>query len=168
MILSEKTQKKILAEKNKYPQLKTAILPALYAVYEEFGYLSHETMKEAGELLGIPYLEIVEVASFYSMFPKKPVGKYFLQVCTNLSCALLGGENLVKYLEKKLDVKVGEVTPDGFFSIGTVECLGSCGTAPMMQVNNLHFHENLTKEKVDKLLEELRNSANGSTKLTIK
>ncbi len=158
MILSEKTGKRILAEKNKYPQLKTAILPSLHAVYEEFGYLSTQAMKEAAELLEVPYLEIVEVASFYSMFPKKPAGKYFLQVCTNLSCALLGGESLVKYLEKKLKVKAGEVTPDGLFSIGTVECLGSCGTAPMLQVNNRHFHENLTKEKVDKLLEELRNS----------
>ena len=158
MILSEKTQKRILAEKNKYPQLKTAILPSLYAVYEEFGYLSNETMKEVGELLEVPYLEIVEVASFYTMFPKKPMGRYYLQVCTNLSCALLGGENLVKYLEEKLKVKTGEVTTDGVFSIGTVECLGSCGTAPMLQVNNLHFHENLTKEKVDELLAELRNS----------
>jgi len=158
MILSEKTRKKILAEKNKYPQLKTAILPALYAVYEEFGYLSNETMKETGELLEIPYLEIVEVASFYTMFPKKPAGKYFLQVCTNLSCALLGGEDLVKHLEEKLKVKTGHVTPDGVFSIGKVECLGSCGTAPMLQVNNLHFHEDLTREKVDKLLEELKKS----------
>jgi len=158
MILSEKTQKKILAEKNKYPQLKTAILPALYAVYEEFGYLSNETMKETGELLEIPYLEIVEVASFYTMFPKKPAGKYFLQVCTNLSCALLGAEDLVKHLEEKLKVKTGHVTGDGVFSIGRVECLGSCGTAPMLQVNNLHFQENLTREKVDKLLEELKKS----------
>ncbi|EQB63475.1 MAG: NADH dehydrogenase I subunit E [candidate division Zixibacteria bacterium RBG-1] len=158
MILSEKTQKKILAEKNKYPQPKTAILPALYAVYEEFGYLSNETMKETGELLNIPFLEIVEVASFYTMFPKKPTGKYFLQVCTNLSCALLGAEDLVKHLEEKLKVKTGQVTPDGVFSIGRVECLGSCGTAPMLQVNNLHFQEDLTKEKVDKLLEELKKS----------
>ena len=158
MILSEKTRKKILAEKNKYPQLKTAILPALYAVYEEFGYLSNETMKETGELLEIPYLEIVEVASFYTMFPKKPAGKYFLQVCTNLSCALLGAEDLVKHLEEKLKVKAGHVTPDGLFSIGKVECLGSCGTAPMLQVNNLHFQEDLTREKVDKLLEELKKS----------
>ncbi len=158
MILSEKTQTKILAEKNKYPQPKTAILPALYAVYEKFGYLSNETMKETGELLEIPYLEIVEVASFYTMFPKKPAGKYFLQVCTNLSCALLGAEDLVKHLEEKLKVKTGYVTADGVFSIGKVECLGSCGTAPMLQVNNLHFHEDLTKEKVDKLLEELKKS----------
>lgn len=158
MILSEKTQKKILREKNKYPQLKTAILPALYAVYEELGYLSNETMKETGELLNVPYLEIVEVASFYTMFPKKPAGKYFLQVCTNLSCALLGAEDLVKHLEEKLKVKAGHVTPDGLFSIGKVECLGSCGTAPMLQVNNLHFQEDLTREKVDKLLEELKNS----------
>ena len=158
MILSEKTQKRVLEEKNRYPQLKTALLPSLHAVYEEFGYLSNETMREVGELLGIPYLEIVEVASFYTMFPKKPVGKYFLQVCTNLSCALLGAENLVHHLEEKLKVKTGQVTPDGLFSIGRVECLGSCGTAPMLQVNNLHFQENLTKETVDKLLEELKNS----------
>lgn len=158
MILSEKTQKRIKEEKDKYPQLKTAILPSLHAVYEQLGYLSNESMKEAGELLEIPYLEIVEVASFYTMFPKQPMGRYYLQVCTNLSCALLGGESLVKYLEEKLKVKTGKVTTDGVFSIGTVECLGSCGTAPMLQVNNFHFHENLTKEKVDKLLEELKSS----------
>jgi len=105
-------------------------------------------------VLNIPAGEIAEAASFYTMFPKQPVGKYLIQVCHNISCALLGAESLIGYLEHKLGVQVGETTPDNLFTIVRVECLGSCATAPMMQINQ-DYYENLTKKKVDRILEQL-------------
>lgn len=155
-VLSESTLGKILQEKTKYPHPKTAILPSLHTAYAELGYLSPEALSDVAFLLDFSYTEVSEVASFYSMFPKRNMGKYFIQVCTNISCYLCGANGLLEYLQKKLGIKVGEVTPDGMFSLGTVECLGSCGTAPVIQVNNEDFSENLTKEKIDQLLNELK------------
>jgi NADH-quinone oxidoreductase E subunit len=154
--LSEPTQNLIRQERSKYPHPKTAILPSLHLVYREVGYLSPEILKDVALLLDFPYAEVSEVASFYTMFPKKNVGKYFIQVCTNISCYLCGANGLLEYLEQKLGIKVGEVTPDGLFSLGTVECLGSCGTAPVIQINNQDFNENLTREKTDRIIEELK------------
>ncbi len=154
--LSEAAQRLILQEKIKYPHPKTAILPSLHIAYREVGYLSPEVLKDVAVLLDFPYTEISEVASFYTMFPKKNIGKYFIQVCTNISCYLCGANGLLEYLQQKLGIKAGEVTSDGLFSLGTVECLGSCGTAPVLQINNQDFNENLTKEKVDQIIEELR------------
>lgn len=155
MLLSEKSISKLQELKDKYPDRRTAILPVLHIVYDQFGYVGNEELQEAAEIIELPYLELAEGASFYTMFPKRQVGKYFIQVCANLSCALLGADRLVDYLLEKLNVKLGETTPDGLFTVVTVECLGSCGTAPMMQVND-RYYENLTKEKVDRLLEEFR------------
>ena len=154
--LSESAQEKILQEKTKYPHPKTAILPSLHVAYQESGFLSPEVMRDVSVLLDFPVTVINEVASFYTMFPKKNTGKYFIQVCTNISCYLCGAKGLLEYLEQKLGIKMGEVTPDGMFSLGTVECLGSCGTAPVIQINNQDFSENLTRENVDRLIEELR------------
>ena len=103
----------------------------------------------------MPATEIAEAATFYTMFPKLPVGKYLIQVCHNISCALLGADSLIAYLEDKLGIKLGETTSDGLFTLVAVECLGSCCTAPMMQINN-DYYENLTREKVDRILDELR------------
>jgi NADH-quinone oxidoreductase subunit E len=98
---------------------------------------------------------VIGVATFYTMFNKKPVGKYHIQVCTNVSCQLLGAEKISEYICKKLNIPIGNTTPDNLFTVSEVECLGSCGTAPMMQVND-YYHENLTTSKIDKLLQELK------------
>jgi len=153
-MISKETEEKILSLKGKYPKIKTAILPAFHIVYRETGYLEPEGMKKVSELLRIPLLEIYEIASFYTYFSQEKIGKYWIRVCDNLSCSLLGAESLIKYLEEKLRIKVNQTTSDGLFTLSTVECLGSCGTAPVMMVNE-DYYENLSKEKIDQILEEL-------------
>lgn len=133
---------------------EAALIPVLYIAQEEFGWLSAEAMDYVARMLELPPPRVYGVATFYTMFNKQPVGKHHIQVCTNLSCSLLGAEYVVEYLSKKLGVKVGETTPDNKFTLSTVECLGSCGTAPMMQIND-EYYENLTEEKIDRILKEL-------------
>jgi NADH-quinone oxidoreductase subunit E len=145
----------------RYPEgkHKSALLPILHIAQSEFdGWLSPETMDYVASILNIKPIEVYEVASFYSMYNLKPVGKCVLEVCRTSSCWVRGAEDVVKHLEKKLGIKEGETTKDGMFTIKTVECLGSCGTAPMLQCG-ASYHENLTLEKVDQLLEDYR--ANG-------
>lgn len=142
----------------RYPDGKTksALLPVLHVAQAEFdGWLSPETMDYVASVLNIQPIEVFEVASFYSMFNLKPVGKCQLEVCRTSSCWVRGAEDIVKYIEKKLGIKDGETTSDGMFTLKTVECLGSCGTAPMLQCG-ASYHENLTYEKVDKLIEEYK------------
>ncbi len=135
---------------------KSALLPILHiAQAENEGWLSSATMDKVAEIIGITSVEVYEVASFYSMYNLKPVGKCVLEVCRTVPCWLNGAEELVSYLEKKLNIKAGETTKDGMFTIKTVECLGSCGTAPMLQCG-ANYHENLTNEKTDALLEQLK------------
>ncbi len=155
MILTDETVKKIKATIGKYPQRRSCILPALTEAYWQVGHLNDDIYAEIARTLELDVIQVAEAASFYTMFPKAPVGKYFIQVCHNISCALMGAESLVEYLQKKLNIKLGETTPDGLFTLITVECLGSCTTAPMMQIND-RFHENLTREKVDGILDELK------------
>ncbi len=155
MILSDAAKLKISQAGKKYPKIKSAILPALHIAYEEHGYLSDQMYEEISQILGLKFIEVAEAASFYTMFPKAKRGKYLLQVCRNISCALLGSHHLRDYLLEKLGVRLGETTADGLFTVVEVECLGSCTTAPMMQVNQ-HYYENLTVEKVDRLIEEFR------------
>ncbi len=155
MILTEESVKRIEEKAARYPSRKSAILPAITVAYRQVGHLNDDVYREISRIIKVPTLEIAEAATFYTMFPKKPVGKHLIQVCHNISCALLGADSLVGYLEEKLSIKKGETTPDGQFTIITVECLGSCATAPMMQVNQ-DYYENLTREKVDKILDELR------------
>jgi NADH-quinone oxidoreductase E subunit len=133
---------------------EAALIPVLYVAQDEFGWLSSEAMDCVAELLELPPPRVYGVATFYTMFNKKPVGKYHLQVCTNLSCSLLGAEHVVEYISRKLGIGVGETTTDNKFTLSTVECLGSCGTAPMMQIND-EYYENLTEEKIDRILSEL-------------
>lgn len=154
-MLSEVAQKKIAEFKNKYPERKTAILPAMHVVLKEVGYYNQDILRQIADLLELSEMEVSETVSFYTYFPGEGVGKYHIQVCTNLSCSLLGAEQLVEYLEDKLKIKAGETTSDGLFTLSTVECLGSCGTAPVMQVNQTYY-ENLTKAKVDQILEDLK------------
>lgn len=135
---------------------KSALLPVLHIAQAEFGgWLSPETMDYVASILKIKPVEVYEVASFYSMYNLKPVGKCLLEVCRTSSCWARGAEDVVNHLEKRLGIKEGETTADGMFTIKTVECLGSCGTAPMMQVG-ASFHENLTLEKVNTLLDDYR------------
>src|SRR3954468_1293202 len=138
----------------RYPQgkQKSAILPILHLAQAEFdGWLSPEVMDYVASILNIQSIEVYEVASFYSMFNLKPVGKCVIEVCRTGPCWLMGAEDIVKYIEKKLNIKEGGTTADGMFTLKTVECLASCGTAPMMQIGE-KYHENLSCEKVDEIL----------------
>ncbi len=142
----------------RYPQgrQKSALLPVLHIAQAEFGgWLSAETMDYVASVLNIKPIEVFEVASFYTMYNLKPVGKCVLEVCQTSSCWLNGAEDIVKYIEKKLNIKVGETSKDGMFTLKVAECLGSCGTAPMLQCG-ASYHENLTYEKVDALLEKYK------------
>ena len=138
----------------RYPDRKAAILPALHLAQKEFGYVSDEAIVYIAGLVGASPAEIEGVASFYTMYDRKPVGKYHVQICRNISCSLLGAEHLIEHVSRKLGVRPGETTPDGKFTLEKVECLGSCGTAPVMQVND-EYHENLTVESIDRILDKL-------------
>ncbi|UCC43090.1 MAG: NADH-quinone oxidoreductase subunit NuoE [Candidatus Zixiibacteriota bacterium] len=157
-MLAEESIALIKEKAAKYPERKSAILPALTVAYRQVGHLNDELYSEISEIIRVPAVEIAEAATFYTMFPKHPVGKYLIQVCHNISCALLGADSLIGYLEEKLEIKKGETTSDNLFTLVTVECLGSCCTAPMMQINQ-DYYENLTRERVDEILEELRTRA---------
>lgn len=158
MTLTTESIETIKQKAARYPDRKSAILPALTVAYRQVGHLNDQLYHEISKAIRVPYVEIAEAATFYTMFPKKPVGKYLIQVCHNISCALMGADSLVQYLEQRLEIKKGETTPDGVFTLITVECLGSCATAPMMQINQ-DYYENLTRDKVDEILQELREKA---------
>ena len=139
----------------RYPTKRAALLPTLWIAQKQFGYLSEEVMTYVGSLLDLPVIKVYEVATFYTMFNKKPVGKYHIQVCRTLSCELCGKENITAHLKQKLKINLGETSPDGLFTLTEVECLGSCGTTPMAQIND-DYYENLTPEKLDQILETLQ------------
>jgi len=153
-VLSEQVKATILRIRDEYPDPKSAVMPALSLVQQEKGWLSQESLADVAEFLDVPPAEIAGVASFYTMYRLKPMGKYLIQICTNISCSLLGAEHLAEYLSKKLGIAEGETTRDGRFSWVRVQCLGSCGTAPMMQINDTYY-ENLTEQKIDQILKEL-------------
>jgi NADH-quinone oxidoreductase E subunit len=138
----------------KYPSSRSAILPLMFIVQRERGYLDAPGVSYLANRLSLRITDIWEVATFYSMIQTKPIGKYHIQVCKTLSCNLLGAQKITDHCSQKLGIKPGETTADGKFSLSEVECLGSCGTAPMFQVN-FDYHENLTPEKVDQILEGL-------------
>lgn len=142
----------------RYPEgrQKSALLPTLHLAQAEFdGWLSVPVMNYVASLLNLKPIEVYEVATFYTMFNLKPVGKCLLEVCQTGSCMLRGSDDIIEHLEKRLNIKVGETTPDGMFTLKVVECLGSCGTAPMLQCG-ADYYEDLTTEKVDSLLDHLR------------
>lgn len=145
----------------RYPEgkQKSALLPVLHLAQDSFGgWLSAETMDYVAELLNITPIEVYEVATFYSMYNLKPVGKYMFEVCQTGPCMLRGSDDIVAYIGEKLGIKPGETTADGMFTLKTVECLGACGYAPMMQLGK-HYREHLTKEKVDAIIAECRETA---------
>ena len=138
----------------RYPRKEAALLPVLHLVQRETGWISPSEERFVATLLGIKPMRVREVATFYTMILRKPLGKYHLQICSNLSCTLLGANSLTEYLKEKLGIGPGETTPDGKFTLTTVECLGACEQAPCLMVN-FDYHGNLDREKIDRILESL-------------
>src|SRR6202165_1725114 len=138
----------------KYPVMRSAILPLMFIVQRERGYLDPPGVSYLANRLNLRITDIWEVATFYSMIQTSPVGKYHIQICKTLSCKIMGAGKITDHVCSKLGIKPGDTTADGRFTVSLVECLGSCGTAPMFQIN-FDYHENLTPEKVDQILESL-------------
>ncbi len=156
--LSGELVQKIEELKKHYPlgKEKSALIPALHLIQAEKGWISPQSMDTLAQCLEIKPIEVYEVATFYSMFHLKPTGKYVLEVCRTSPCCLNGAEELINYLQKKLNIGVGETTSNGIFTLKTVECLAACGYAPVLQIGPTYtYYENLDREKVDSLLEEL-------------
>ena len=154
-MINEEELLKIENIKRKYPDSKAALMPVLYLFQEKYGFISVDSIKEISQLLNISEADIKGVVSFYEMFHEKPKGKYIVQVCTNISCMLCNSENILKAVEKKLGIKCGETTKDNLFTLEEVECLGSCGTAPVISINN-RYYENMTEEKINSLFDNLK------------
>lgn len=156
-MLSQESLQKIDIELAKYPdnQRRSASMSALRIAQEELGWLSTDTIQFIANYLGLPPTQIMEVATFYGMYNLKPVGKYKLTVCTNLPCALRGSVNSLEYLEKRLEIKLGGTTRDGRFTLLEGECMGACGDAPVILVNNHKMCSFMTPEAIDKKLAEL-------------
>lgn len=159
-MLSQEKLNKVQEIIARYPEgkQKSALIPVLHLAQDVFGWLSAETMDYVASLLKLEPIEVYEVATFYSMFNLKPVGKYMFEVCQTGPCMINGSDDIIEYIKQKLNIGVGETTPDGLFTLKTVECLGACGYAPMMQLGK-HFREHLTKAKVDQIIEECRKNA---------
>lgn len=139
----------------RYPVRRAALLPALWLAQREFGFISTEALKATADLVGCSPAQAMETASFYTMYQKQKPGKYHLQFCQTISCLLNGAEDVRAAVEKKLNLKDGQTTADGQFSLQGVECLASCHTAPCMRIND-EYHENLTVEKINQILDELK------------
>jgi len=152
---SEKTKKKIEEIVARYPQKEAAILPILHITQQEFGSISAEEEKLVARILGIKAISVRELVTFYTMFSEKSLGKYHIQVCSNLSCSLLGAGNFVDYLVEKLGIEPGETTPDKKFTLSTVECLGACERAPCMLIN-FNYYGEMDPKKVDEILDGLK------------
>ncbi|MCW3073532.1 MAG: NADH-quinone oxidoreductase subunit [Flaviaesturariibacter sp.] len=161
MTFSEERLQKVQEIMARYPEgkQKSALIPVLHIAQEEnAGWLSAETMDYVARLLNITPIEVYEVATFYSMYNLKPVGKYLFEVCHTGPCMVNGSDAIIDHIKAKLNIGVGETTADGMFTLKTVECLGACGYAPMMQLGKF-YKEHLTKEKVDAIIEECRQAA---------
>lgn len=145
----------------RYPEgkQKSALLPVLHLAQDIYGWLSTETMDYVASLLKIEPIEVYEVATFYTMYNLKPVGKFVFEVCQTGPCMIQGSDDIITYIEEKLNIKPGQTTEDGLFTLKAAECLGACGYAPMMQMGK-HYKEHLTKEKVDAIIAECRQSVN--------
>jgi NADH-quinone oxidoreductase subunit E len=152
---SPETLKQFEATVARYPKKEAAILPVLYLAQREFGHIGPEAVEYVAGLMGQPPARVHGVVSFYTMFNTKPIGRHHIQVCRTLPCALRGAASVTGFLKQKLGINTGETTADGRFTLSEVECLASCGTAPMMQVND-DYYENLTEEKIDQILDALK------------
>jgi NADH-quinone oxidoreductase subunit E len=152
---SPETFKKFEETVGRYPKKEAAMLPVLYLAQQEFGYLSAEAIDYVARLMGQSPAKVHGVVSFYTMYNMKPIGRHHIQVCRTLSCALAGAEKITSFIKSKLAVELGQTTADGRFTLSEVECLASCGTAPMMQIND-DYYENLNEERVTEILESLK------------
>ncbi len=151
---SDKTLEKFKAVAAKYPDKTAALLPTLWLAQQEFSALTPEVEEYVAGLVGVSPVRVQEVRTFYTMYTPKPFGKHHLQLCMNIGCTLLGSDDIMEHLKNRLEINPGDTTADGKFTLSAVECLGHCGTAPVIQIND-DFHENLTKESLDKLLDSL-------------
>src|SRR5438445_2481061 len=158
MLLSQDTYKKIDREVAKFPadQKQSAVMSALAIAQDEKGWLSPETMQDVADYLGMPAIAVQEVATFYNMYNTKPVGKFKISVCTNLPCALSGGERAAHHLKQKLGLDYKDTSQDGLFTLVEGECMGACGDAPVMLVNNKRMCSFMSNEKIDELVSELK------------
>jgi NADH-quinone oxidoreductase E subunit len=153
--LSEATRRRIEEIKSRYPTYQSAIMPCIWAIQEEMGWISPAAVDFLTETLELPRARVQEVLTFYTMFRTEPPAEYVLEVCQNISCHILGARELIAHLEKRLGIRLGETTPDGKFALHGVECLGACGHGPVIQLGK-HYYEYLDAEKADELLESLR------------
>ena len=154
-MLQEKHKNQIAEILARYPVRRSALLPLLYLAQAEEGYVTEAAMKEIAGVLRVTPSQVYEVVTFYTMFSLKPLGKLHIQVCKSLMCALVGSDTLIAWLSARLGIRPGETTADGIFTLSTVECLASCGTGPMMQVNG-DYYERITEEKLDRILADLK------------
>ena len=152
---SPETLKKFEETVSRYPKKEAAMLPVLYLAQQEFGYLSPDAIDYVAKLMGQSPAKVHGIVSFYTMYNMKPIGRHHIQVCRTLSCALGGAEKITDFIKKKLAIELGQTTADGRFTLSEVECLASCGTAPMMQIND-DYYENLNEEKVTEILDSLK------------
>ncbi len=153
-MLSQTACRQIQILMDKYPRKRSALIPALQLAQKEAGHLSPEIMLEIAGMFSLTPNEVNEVASFYTMLHKQPVGKYVIQVCTNISCLLCNAELIMDHLVRRLGIRPGQTSPDMKYTLVEVECLGSCGTSPVVQIND-DYYEDLTVEKLDKILDSL-------------
>jgi NADH-quinone oxidoreductase E subunit len=152
---SEEQRAKIEALKKRYQRPQAVVMAALWMWQENEGWISDEGMKAVADILGLPMHHVLGVVSFYTMYNRKPVGKHKIEVCTNVSCMLRKSEKILRHIESTLHITVGQTTADKKFTLVEAECLGSCGTAPMMQIGD-KYYENLDEDKVNKILAELK------------
>ncbi len=162
-MLREKYTNEIESILSRYPVKRSALLPLLYLAQREEGYVTESAMREIAGILNLTPPQVYETVTFYTMLNLKPVGKFHIQVCKSLMCALVGSDTLIGWLGKKLGIRPGETTPDKLFTLSAVECLAACGTGPMMQIND-DYYERLTEEKVDRILADLRQTGTSSLK----
>ena len=161
-VMAMDLREKIEEIAGRYLNRRSAIMPALYLAQKKYAQLSGEVLLEVADILDVPEIWVYELATFYDMFHTEPVGRFHLELCTNVSCLLLEAEKLLAHLESTLGIARGDTTSDGLFTLSTVECLGSCDTAPVMQVNHV-YHENLSAERIDGILEKLKGEAREDT-----
>jgi NADH-quinone oxidoreductase subunit E len=158
MLLSEQAYKKIDRELAKFPadQRQSAVMAALAIAQDEHGWVSPEVMQDLADYIGMPAIAVQEVATFYNMYDLKPIGKHKVTICTNLPCALSGGEKAAAYLKEKLGIDYRQTTADGQFTLVEGECMGACGDSPVLLVNNKRMCSHMSNEKIDALLMELK------------
>ncbi|MGQ9523375.1 MAG: NADH-quinone oxidoreductase subunit NuoE family protein [Armatimonadota bacterium] len=155
MPISEDAYRECQEIMSRYPSTRCAMLPVLWVIQREYGYISEEAMLEAADILGVRPVEVMDVVSFYTMFHTRRPGKHVIAVCQTLSCALLGARTLLAHLQDRLGIRPGETTPDGMFTLEVVECLGACADAPVVAVDWYYYYR-MTEEKLDRLIDSLR------------